>query len=166
MEFAKYAADIAPSLQDLGPQSGPHAVFIYRLMFAVRYSQFQRSRASLELQDAASDLVAMLHEDVAPKSWCAVLLCDAIDLLQFGTWYRGSGPFDDNRLSSIRFYAIIHHVGRWCSVAKTGRDLHQDISRRGGRLLECSGEDNQRCWRERGPRTLENCPFSTSTVLR
>jgi len=35
-----------------------------------------------ELQDAALDLVAMLHEDIAPKAWWGILLCEAVDFLQ------------------------------------------------------------------------------------
>ena len=51
-------------------------------MFAVRYAEFQQRRMSQELQEAALDLVAMFHDDIAPKSWWGILLCDAVDLLQ------------------------------------------------------------------------------------
>ncbi|KAJ7623243.1 Nup85 nucleoporin-domain-containing protein [Roridomyces roridus] len=81
--FAKYASDIAPSLQNLNIRhSGSQGVFIHRLMFAVRYSNFQQLRVKRELQNAASDLVTMFQDDVAPKSWWAVMLCDAVELLQ------------------------------------------------------------------------------------
>ncbi|KAF7309813.1 Nuclear pore complex protein Nup85 [Mycena indigotica] len=82
--FAQYASDIAPSLQNLGSQQAiSHGVFIHRLMFAVRYSNFQQLRTKYDQsQNAALDLVAMLRDHIAPKSWWAVLLCDAIDLLQ------------------------------------------------------------------------------------
>lgn len=80
--FARYVADIAPSLQALRSQPGSPGVFVHRLMFAVRYAGFQRRRMDLELQDAALDLVAMLHEDIAPKAWWGILLCDAVDFLQ------------------------------------------------------------------------------------
>nr|GAT45669.1 predicted protein [Mycena chlorophos] len=85
--FAQYASDIAPSLQNLDPQhASSQGVFIHRLMFAVRYSNFQQLRTKHDqLQNAALDLVAMFRDDVAPKSWWAVLLCDAVDLLQYPT---------------------------------------------------------------------------------
>ncbi|KAJ7155434.1 nucleoporin Nup85-like protein [Mycena crocata] len=84
--FAQYASDIAPSLQNLNirhPSS--QGVFVHRLIFAVRYSNFQQLRINRDLQNAASDLVAMFRDDVAPKSWWAVMLCDAVDLLQHRT---------------------------------------------------------------------------------
>ncbi|KAJ7066584.1 nucleoporin Nup85-like protein [Mycena amicta] len=83
--FAQYASDIAPSLQSLGSQNlSSQGVFIHRLMFAVRYSNFQQLRTKQDqLQNAASDLVAMFRDDVAPKLWWAVILCDAVDLLQY-----------------------------------------------------------------------------------
>ncbi|KAK7012223.1 nuclear pore complex protein Nup85 [Favolaschia claudopus] len=82
--FAQYASDIAPSLQNLNirhPSSS--AVFVHRLMFAVRYSNFQQLRIKHELQSAALDLVAMFRDDVVPKSWWAVTLYDAVELLQY-----------------------------------------------------------------------------------
>ncbi|KAF8216477.1 Nup85 nucleoporin-domain-containing protein [Mycena galopus ATCC 62051] len=82
--FAQYASDIAPSLQNLNihhPSS--QGVFVHRLMFAVRYSNFQQLRGRHDLQNAAMDLVAMFRDDVVPKSWWAVTLCDAVDLLQY-----------------------------------------------------------------------------------
>jgi nuclear pore complex protein Nup85 len=87
--FARYMSDIAPSLQTLRMQPGSPGVFIHRLMFAVRYAEFQRRRMNMDLQDAAQDLVAMLHEDIAPKSWWGILLCDAVDLLKGepNSWY-------------------------------------------------------------------------------
>jgi nuclear pore complex protein Nup85 len=54
-------------------------------MFAVRYAQFHQLVLQEEYQDAAADLLAMFREELAPKSWWAVLLCDAVPLLQFGT---------------------------------------------------------------------------------
>ncbi|KAJ7043585.1 Nup85 nucleoporin-domain-containing protein [Mycena alexandri] len=81
--FAQYASDIAPSLQNLNfHHPSAQGVFVHRLMFAVRYSNFQQLRVKHELQNAASDLVGMLRDDLAPKSWWAVMLCDAVDLLR------------------------------------------------------------------------------------
>ncbi|KAJ7091342.1 Nup85 nucleoporin-domain-containing protein [Mycena belliarum] len=92
--FAQYASDIAPSLQNLGVQHpSSQGVFIHRLMFAVRYSNFHQLRVKHDLQNAASDLVAMFRDDIAPKSWWAVMLCDAVDLLQHRSslLFSGSG---------------------------------------------------------------------------
>lgn len=79
-------ANIAPSLQALRKQQNTLAdgVFIYRLMFAVRFAEFHQRRLNGELQDAAIDLVSMLRDDIAPKSWWAVVLSDSVDLLQHG----------------------------------------------------------------------------------
>jgi|ERR1700722_14019543 len=77
--FARYAADIASSLQEL---RDCHGAFIHRLKFAVRYAQFHHLRMKHDLEGAASDLVAIFHDGFAPKSWWGVLLCDAIELLQ------------------------------------------------------------------------------------
>ncbi|KAJ7890556.1 Nup85 nucleoporin-domain-containing protein [Mycena olivaceomarginata] len=82
--FAQYASDIAPSLQNLNiHHTSSQGVFVHRLMFAVRYSNFQQLRVKHDLQNAALDLVAMFRDDVVPKSWWAVTLCDAVDLLQY-----------------------------------------------------------------------------------
>lgn len=80
--FTRYAADIAPSLKELRAQSGSHGIFIHRLMFAVRYAEFHHLRMKQDLAEAASELVSMFRDDIAPKSWWGVLLCDSIELLQ------------------------------------------------------------------------------------
>lgn len=51
-------------------------------MFAVRYAEFQQRCMQQEVEEAALDLVTMLQEDIAPKAWWGVLLCDAVKLLQ------------------------------------------------------------------------------------
>lgn len=83
-KFARLVANIAPSLHTLRAEQGSSAngIFIYRLMFAVRFAEFHQRRMNGDLQDAAFDLVTMFQEDIAPKSWWAVLLCDAVQLLQ------------------------------------------------------------------------------------
>ena len=53
-------------------------------MFVVRYAHFHQLLERQALQDASSDLVAIFREDLAPKSWWAVLLCDSVQLLQYG----------------------------------------------------------------------------------
>lgn len=95
-QFARLVANIAPSLHSLRKDGGLNAngVFVYRLMFAVRFANFHLQRMSGELQDAAFDLVAMFEEDVVPRSWWAVVLCDAIELIQYG-------EYDMRGLSSI-----------------------------------------------------------------
>jgi Nup85 Nucleoporin len=55
-------------------------------MFVVRYAHFHQLLERQELQDAASGLVAIFVEDLAPKSWWAVLLCDSIQLLQYSMY--------------------------------------------------------------------------------
>lgn len=82
-QYTKFVSSIAPSLQALRTNSAAHGVFIYRLMFAVRYAEFHQRLLNRDLQDAAWDLVSMFQEDMAPKSWWAVLLCDAVELLQY-----------------------------------------------------------------------------------
>ncbi|KAH7885796.1 Nup85 nucleoporin-domain-containing protein, partial [Phlebopus sp. FC_14] len=83
-QYTKYILGVAPSLQVLRATPGAQGVFIHRLMFAVRYAEFHHRLLNRDLQDAAWDLVSMFQEDLAPKSWWGVLLCDAIPLLQYG----------------------------------------------------------------------------------
>ncbi|CAK5267637.1 unnamed protein product, partial [Mycena citricolor] len=83
--FAGFASDIAPSLQSLSVKDGStHGVFLHRLVFAVRYANFLQLCNRQELQNAASDIVAMFRDDVAPKSWWAVMLYDSVELLRYG----------------------------------------------------------------------------------
>lgn len=79
--FSQHASAIAPSIQVLRDQPKSQGIFLHRLMFVVRYAELL---ARQELPDAASDLVAIFQEDLAPKSWWAVLLCDSIQLLHYG----------------------------------------------------------------------------------
>ena len=81
--FAHLIANIAPSLRSF-PKNAENAVFIYRLQFAVRFAEFHYRRLQGDLQNAAVDLVSMLRDDIAPKSWWAVVLWDAVELLQNG----------------------------------------------------------------------------------
>ncbi|KAH9829993.1 Nup85 nucleoporin-domain-containing protein [Rhodofomes roseus] len=81
-QYARSVAKIAPSLQTLRAESKANGIFVYRLMFAVRFAEFHHRRLSGDLQEAAFDLVSMLREEIAPKSWWAVLLSDAVELLQ------------------------------------------------------------------------------------
>ncbi|KAL6299538.1 Nup85 nucleoporin-domain-containing protein [Sparassis latifolia] len=83
-KFARHVAGIAPSLQVLRAEVGANSVFVYRLLFAVRLAEFHQRRINGDLEEAAADLVAMLREDIAPKSWWAVLLSNAVELLLYG----------------------------------------------------------------------------------
>jgi nuclear pore complex protein Nup85 len=82
-KFTEYALAIAPSVQELRSQSKIQGVFVHRLIFAVRYARFHELMQQQEYQDAASDLVAIFVENVAPLSWWAVVLCDSVQLLQY-----------------------------------------------------------------------------------
>ncbi|KAI0642447.1 Nup85 nucleoporin-domain-containing protein [Trametes meyenii] len=88
IHFARLVAHVAPSLHSLRTDSGTKisapGVFLHRLMFAVRFAEFHQRRASGDGQGAAFDVVAMFREEIVPKAWWAVLLCDALELLQNG----------------------------------------------------------------------------------
>ena len=81
---------IAPSLHELQAHPDATGVFIRRLVFAVQYADFHHKRVGGDYQDAASSLETMLQEDVAPKAWWAVLLCDAVELLNLA---QGTSQF-------------------------------------------------------------------------
>lgn len=85
-KFSHQVASIAPSLHALRAESAPalNGVYVYRLIFAVRLAEYHQRKMSGELQDASFDLVTMFKEGIAPKGWWAVLLYDAIDLLNNG----------------------------------------------------------------------------------
>ncbi|TDL24108.1 hypothetical protein BD410DRAFT_786808 [Rickenella mellea] len=80
--FTSLVADIAPSLQELQVEPGPHGVFVQRLKFAVRYAEFHHRSRSGAVDYAALDLISMFEEDLAPKSWWGVLLNDSTPFLQ------------------------------------------------------------------------------------
>ena len=50
----------------------------------MRYAEFHQRLLNQDLQDAAWDLVTIFQEEIVPKSWWGVLLCDAVQLLQYG----------------------------------------------------------------------------------
>ncbi|KAF8159828.1 Nup85 nucleoporin-domain-containing protein [Crassisporium funariophilum] len=82
-KFSEYALAIAPSVQDLQTQSTVQGVFVHRLIFAVRFARYHELIEKQDYHDAASDLIAILVEDVAPTSWWAVVLCDSVQLLRY-----------------------------------------------------------------------------------
>lgn len=81
-------SNIAPSLHNVpkDADAAPRApaVFLHRLKFAVRFAEFYQRRANGDVQGAALDVVAMFREEIVPKPWWAVILCDSIELLQYG----------------------------------------------------------------------------------
>ncbi|KAG7093511.1 hypothetical protein E1B28_007185 [Marasmius oreades] len=83
--FASYAAKFIHSLQELPSRINTEGIFAHRLTFAVRYAQIHRLRAEGESPAAIFEIITLLREEIAPKSWWAVLLCDAVDLLQGGS---------------------------------------------------------------------------------
>ncbi|KAI0294307.1 Nup85 nucleoporin-domain-containing protein [Multifurca ochricompacta] len=94
--FARSVAAVAPSLQELRAHPGADGVFTHRLMFAVRYAEFHQRRLSGDLQEAALDILTMFNEDLAPKMWWGVLLCDAVELVRHDSLmlYSSSGAVE------------------------------------------------------------------------
>lgn len=43
-------------------------------------------RLEQDFVSAASDLVTLLRDEIAPRSWWPVLLCDSVEFLQYGKW--------------------------------------------------------------------------------
>ena len=82
--FTRYALAIAPSVQELRTKSTVHGIFVHRLVFAVRYARFHELMEKQEYPDAASDLIAIFSENVAPTAWWAVVLYDSTPLLRYG----------------------------------------------------------------------------------
>jgi len=80
-QFTSYALEIAPSVQELQTQSSIQGIFVHRLIFAVRFARYHQLIEKQDYQDAASDLMAIFVEEVAPTSWWAVVLCDSVQLL-------------------------------------------------------------------------------------
>ncbi|KAI0310662.1 nucleoporin Nup85-like protein [Amylostereum chailletii] len=80
--FSRLVATTAPSLQELRAHPGATGIFTRRLMFAVRYAEFHQRRLNGDLQDAALDLLTLFQQDIAPKAWWGILLCDATELLK------------------------------------------------------------------------------------
>jgi hypothetical protein len=92
--YTRYALAIAPSVQELRTKSNVHGIFVHRLVFAVRYARFHELMEKREYQEAASDLIAIFSENVAPTSWWAVVLYDSVPLLRYGElpFFSPSGP--------------------------------------------------------------------------
>ncbi|KAJ4479675.1 nucleoporin Nup85-like protein [Lentinula edodes] len=82
--FAGYASNIAPSMDEIQSSSRTHQIFAHRLMFTVRYSQMHKMRLERDYPNAALDLLGLLRDEIAPRSWWPILLCDAVEFLQYG----------------------------------------------------------------------------------
>jgi len=80
-QFTSYALEMAPSVQELQTQSSIKGILVHRLIFAVRFARYYQLIEKQEYQEAASDLMAIFVEEVAPTSWWAVVLWDSIQLL-------------------------------------------------------------------------------------
>ena len=93
----------------------------------MRYAHFHQLVDSQKLQDAASDLVAMLQEDLAPRSWWPILLCDSVQLLQYS---RCESCTMHNALLSfsLRYITLVYFVRGIYTTEKTGRSHGQDIA--------------------------------------
>lgn len=87
--FARYAYEVASPLENLRDRHpNSHNVFIHRLTFAVQYAQFHQLLGQGAWTEAASDLLYLLQSDVTPRSWWPILLCDSLELLQYGKCSR------------------------------------------------------------------------------
>lgn len=82
--FAGHAFTISPLLEQVHSNTQTEAIFAHRLMFAVKYSQIHKMRLEQDYSTAASDLVILLRDEIAPKSWWPILLCDSVEFLQYG----------------------------------------------------------------------------------
>ncbi|KIK60507.1 hypothetical protein GYMLUDRAFT_43830 [Collybiopsis luxurians FD-317 M1] len=82
--FASHASKIAPSLDQIHSNTRTETIFAHRLVFAVRYSQIHKMRLEQDYSTAASDLITLLRDEIAPRSWWPVLLCDSLEFLQYG----------------------------------------------------------------------------------
>ncbi|KAF5343825.1 hypothetical protein D9757_013915 [Collybiopsis confluens] len=82
--FADHASKIGPSLDQLHSDSRTGGIFTQRLTFAVRYSHIHKLRLQQDYSAAASDLITLLRDEIAPRSWWPVLLCDSLEFLQYG----------------------------------------------------------------------------------
>ncbi|KAF4594037.1 hypothetical protein EYR40_008835 [Pleurotus pulmonarius] len=88
LPFTKLAEDVASSIHSLAESGCPH-IFVYRLIFAVRYGRFQqichmtrgRVGEGLGLGDALGEAVGMFEEGIAPRGWWAVLLSDVLGIM-------------------------------------------------------------------------------------
>lgn len=85
-QFSQYALAIAPSVQELKTRSLVQGVFMHRLVFTVRYARFHELLQKQNYQEAATDLMAIFEEGIAPASWWAVVLCDSVQFLEYSKY--------------------------------------------------------------------------------
>ncbi|KAF8998522.1 nucleoporin Nup85-like protein [Cyathus striatus] len=85
--FTQYASAIAPSIPDLRTRAAAQGIFFHRLIFAVQYARFHELLQNNNYEEAAANLAAIFEEDIAPESWWALVLCDALPLLSASTLF-------------------------------------------------------------------------------
>ena len=56
---------------------------------SVRFARYHQLIEKQEYRDAASDLMAIFVEEVAPTSWWVVALCDSVQLLSYSKFKIG-----------------------------------------------------------------------------
>ncbi|KAJ4470133.1 Nup85 nucleoporin-domain-containing protein, partial [Lentinula aciculospora] len=83
--FASHASKIAPLLDETHSSLRTEEIFAHRLMFTVRYSQIHKMRLEHDYSNAASELLVLLRDEIAPRSWWPILLCDSIEFLQYNS---------------------------------------------------------------------------------
>lgn len=71
-------------MDEIQSNSRTNQIFAHRLMFTVRYSQMHETRLERDYPNAALDLLALLRDEIAPRSWWPILLCDAVEFMQYG----------------------------------------------------------------------------------
>lgn len=101
-KFTTLVAEIAPSLQTLRSAADSsdypmHGIFLYRLMFIVKYAEFHQRKMSNDLVEAAADLISLFEDDIAPTSWWGVLLLDSVEFLN----YPGGMLFTSNNIGVL-----------------------------------------------------------------
>ncbi|KAF7770639.1 hypothetical protein Agabi119p4_6613 [Agaricus bisporus var. burnettii] len=80
--FVNQATAISSTIQELYNRGPSHWVFYHRFMFVTSYAKFQEAIVNKNYASAAKSLVTIISEEVAPRAWGAILLNDAIPLLQ------------------------------------------------------------------------------------
>ncbi|KZW00006.1 hypothetical protein EXIGLDRAFT_723166 [Exidia glandulosa HHB12029] len=82
-KFIEKAGQIAIGLH-LPENLGEQAVFAHRLLFVQRYAEFHKLCQDGDLSTAAEHLIDMFNAEIVPRTWWALLLADASELLSSG----------------------------------------------------------------------------------
>lgn len=170
-KFAHLVANIAPSLSAF-TRNPENSVFLYRLEFAVRFAEFHHRRLNGDLHNAALDVVTMLRDGVAPKSWWAVVLYDTVDLLQNSTYMRVD--VHASRSSTLTrdlsffqvpscFSAQMRHV---CSYTSSRRSTHAPHTAQGQTTSPYSHESPRAVMRRMCCRSCKSCASRLRSITR